>query len=44
MLFDNKLIVVVYDYKWGEKEVGRVKFNKREDCVIIGKGDCIDCF
>jgi len=44
VLLDNKSIVVAYDHKRGEKEKGRAKFNKQEDRVISGKGDCIDCF
>ena len=43
VLLDNKSIVVAYDYKRGEKEKGRAKFNKREDRITSGKGDCIDC-
>ncbi len=44
VLLDNKSIVVAYDYKRGEKEVGRAKFKKNEDREASGKGDCIDCF
>tara|TARA_R100000935_G_scaffold15425_2_gene30839 strand:+ start:57704 stop:59125 length:1422 start_codon:yes stop_codon:yes gene_type:complete len=44
VLLDNKSIVVAYDHKRGEKEVGRAKFNKKEDRAASGKGDCIDCF
>ncbi|WP_435579946.1 cytochrome c oxidase accessory protein CcoG [Gilvibacter sp.] len=44
VLLDNKSIVVAYDHKRGEKEVGRAKFKKNEDRVASGKGDCIDCF
>lgn len=44
VLLDNKSIVVAYDYKRGEKEVGRAKFKKNEDRAASGKGDCIDCF
>lgn len=44
VLLDNKSIIVAYDYKRGEKEAGRAKFNKNEDRDITGKGDCIDCF
>jgi cytochrome c oxidase accessory protein FixG len=43
-LLDNKSIVVAYDHKRGEKEVGRAKFKKNEDREASGKGDCIDCF
>jgi cytochrome c oxidase accessory protein FixG len=34
---------VAYDHKRGEKEIGRAKFDKREDRSTTGKGDCIDC-
>lgn len=44
VMLDNKSIVVAYDYKRGEKEVGRAKFRKNEDREALGKGDCIDCF
>ena len=44
VLLDSKSVVVAYDYKRGEKEVGRAKFKKNEDRPITGKGDCIDCF
>lgn len=44
VLLDSKSIVVAYDYKRGEKEVGRAKFKKNEDRSTTGKGDCIDCF
>lgn len=43
VLLDNKSIVVAYDYKRGEKELGRAKFSKKEDRATSGKGDCIDC-
>ena len=43
VLLDRHSIVVAYDHKRGEKEVGRAKFNKREDRAASGKGDCIDC-
>lgn len=43
VLLDNQSLVVAYDYKRGEKEKGRAKFNKREDRLASGKGDCIDC-
>ncbi|WP_306352253.1 cytochrome c oxidase accessory protein CcoG [Flavobacterium sp. '19STA2R22 D10 B1'] len=43
VLLDTKSIVVAYDYKRGEKELGRAKFNKKEDRALTGKGDCIDC-
>ena len=44
VLLDNKSIVVAYDHKRGEKEMGRAKFKKNEDREASGKGDCIDCF
>ncbi len=44
VLLDNKSIVVAYDHKRGEKEIGRAKFRKNEDRSTTGKGDCIDCF
>lgn len=44
VLLDNKSIVVAYDYKRGEKELGRKKFRKNEDRAALGFGDCIDCF
>lgn len=43
VLLDNKSIVVAYDYVRGEKELGRAKFNKKENREETGKGDCIDC-
>jgi cytochrome c oxidase accessory protein FixG len=43
VLLDAKSINVAYDFVRGEKEIGRAKFNKREDRVTSGKGDCIDC-
>lgn len=43
VLLDNQSVVVAYDYKRGEKEVGRAKFKKNEDRLSSGKGDCIDC-
>lgn len=43
VLLDDKSINVAYDFVRGEKEVGRAKFNKQEDRVASGKGDCIDC-
>jgi len=43
VLLDNKSIIVAYDHKRGEKEVGRAKFKKNEDRPATGKGDCIDC-
>jgi cytochrome c oxidase accessory protein FixG len=43
VLLDNKSIIVAYDHKRGEKEVGRAKFKKNEDRDTTGKGDCIDC-
>ncbi len=44
VLLDNKSIIVAYDFKRGEKEIGRAKFKKNEDREASGKGDCIDCF
>ena len=43
VLLDNKSINVAYDFVRGEKQVGRAKFNKKEDRTLTGKGDCIDC-
>ncbi|MES2852320.1 MAG: cytochrome c oxidase accessory protein CcoG [Bacteroidota bacterium] len=43
VLLDDKSINVAYDFVRGEKEVGRAKFNKKEDRGVTGKGDCIDC-
>jgi len=43
VLLDNKTINVAYDYKRGERDLGRSKFKKNEDRVALGKGDCIDC-
>lgn len=43
VLLDNQSVVVAYDYKRGEKEKGRAKFNKKENRELSGKGDCIDC-
>lgn len=43
VLLDNKTINVAYDHVRGEKKAGRAKFNKNEDRVLSGKGDCIDC-
>jgi cytochrome c oxidase accessory protein FixG len=43
VLLDNKSINVAYDHVRGEKELGRAKFDKREDRSLTGKGDCIDC-
>ncbi|WP_296145283.1 cytochrome c oxidase accessory protein CcoG [uncultured Flavobacterium sp.] len=43
VLLDNKSIIVAYDHVRGEKEIGRAKFDKKEDRVLTGKGDCIDC-
>lgn len=43
VLLDNKSINVAYDFVRGEKEVGRAKFDKRENREVSGKGDCIDC-
>ena len=43
VLLDNKTINVAYDYKRGERDLGRSKFKKNEDRAALGKGDCIDC-
>lgn len=43
VLLDTKSIVVAYDYKRGERKLGRSKFKKNEDRAQLGKGDCIDC-
>lgn len=43
VLLDNKTINVTYDHVRGEGESGRGKFNKNEDRIATGKGDCIDC-
>ncbi|MFV8369314.1 cytochrome c oxidase accessory protein CcoG [Flavobacterium sp. LB2R40] len=43
VLLDDKSINVAYDFVRGEKELGRAKFNKKEDRTVTGKGDCIDC-
>jgi cytochrome c oxidase accessory protein FixG len=43
VLLDDKTINVAYDYKRGERELGRSKFKKNEDRAALGKGDCIDC-
>ena len=43
VLLDDKTINVAYDYKRGERELGRSKFRKNEDRAALGKGDCIDC-
>lgn len=43
VLLDKKSINVAYDFVRGEKELGRARFNKQEDRVASGKGDCIDC-
>lgn len=42
-LLDNKSIIVAYDHVRGEKEIGRAKFDKKENRALTGKGDCIDC-
>ncbi len=44
VLLDNKSIVVAYDHKRGEGEIGRKKWRKNEDRSALGHGDCIDCF
>lgn len=43
VLLDEKSIVVAYDYKRGERELGRSKFRRGENREELGKGDCIDC-
>ena len=43
VLLDNKTINVAYDYKRGERDLGRSKFKKNEDRAALGKCDCIDC-
>jgi cytochrome c oxidase accessory protein FixG len=43
VLIDKKTIIVAYDFKRGERSVGRAKFKKGEDRIAAGKGDCIDC-
>lgn len=43
VLLDDKSIIVAYDHVRGEKEIGRAKFDKKEDRALTEKGDCIDC-
>lgn len=43
VLLDRKSIVVAYDHKRGERELGRSKYKKNENRAQEGKGDCIDC-
>jgi len=43
VLLDDKSLNITYDYKRGEKEIGRALFKKNEDRNASGKGDCIDC-
>ena len=43
VLLDDKSIIVTYDHVRGEKEIGRAKFDKKENRELTGKGDCIDC-
>ncbi|WP_264558815.1 cytochrome c oxidase accessory protein CcoG [Flavobacterium sp. N2270] len=43
VLLDNKSINVTYDHVRGEGEIGRAKWDKRENRAETGKGDCIDC-
>ncbi|MGB7786782.1 MAG: cytochrome c oxidase accessory protein CcoG [Salinimicrobium sp.] len=43
VLLDKKSVVVAYDNKRGERELGRSKFRKNENRAELGKGDCIDC-
>jgi len=42
-LLDDKSIIVAYDHVRGEKEAGRGKVIKKENRLLSGKGDCIDC-
>ena len=44
VLLDKKSVVVAYDNKRGERQLGRSKFKKNENRAALGKGDCIDCF
>src|SRR5690606_3111420 len=44
VLLDNQSVVVAYNKKRGERDLGRSKFKKNEDRQALGKGDCIDCF
>lgn len=43
VLLNDKSIIVAYDHVRGEKEIGRAKFDKKENRSLTGKGDCIDC-
>src|SRR5690606_24935505 len=43
VLIDKKTVIVAYDFKRGEAQIGRAKFKKGEDRAAAGKGDCIDC-
>lgn len=43
VLIDKQTVIVAYDFRRGEAEVGRAKFKKGEDRKAAGKGDCIDC-
>lgn len=43
VLIDKKTIIVAYDYKRGEREVGRARFKRGQDRAAEGIGDCIDC-
>lgn len=43
VLLDKKSVVVAYDYKRGERNLGRSRFKKNENRQELGKGDCIDC-
>ena len=44
VLLDKKSVVVAYDNKRGERQLGRSRFKKNENRAELGKGDCIDCF
>ncbi|WP_093110733.1 cytochrome c oxidase accessory protein CcoG [Salinimicrobium catena] len=43
VLLDNRSVVVAYNHKRGERQLGRSKFKKNENRADLGKGDCIDC-
>ena len=42
-MLDKKSIVVAYDHKRGERELGRQKFKKNQNRAEEGVGDCIEC-
>jgi cytochrome c oxidase accessory protein FixG len=44
VLLDKSSVVVAYNNKRGERELGRSRFKKNENRQELGKGDCIDCF